>query len=57
MAKATIQERVLNSLNNGSKLTTADIKNKFGAGNPQAVVQALRFAGYPVFLNLSLIHI
>ncbi|MBK93603.1 MAG: hypothetical protein CMP33_05105 [Rickettsiales bacterium] len=51
MAKATIQERVLNSLANGSKLTTADIKNKFGAGNPQAVVQALRFAGYPVFLN------
>ena len=47
----TIQERVLNALTEGKALTGADIKNRFGAGNPQAVIQALRFAGYPVFLN------
>jgi len=47
----TIQERVLAALTEGKALTSADIKNRFKAGNPQAVIQALRFAGYPVFLN------
>ena len=32
----TIQERVLNALTEGKALTSADIKNRFGAGNPQA---------------------
>lgn len=47
----TIQERVLSALEDGKALTSADIKNRYKAGNPQAVIQALRFAGYPVFLN------
>ena len=51
MTTTTIQERVLNALQDGKALTSADIKNRYKAGNPQAVIQALRFAGHPVFLN------
>ena len=51
MTKTTIQERVLTALESGKALTSADIKNRFKAGNPQAVIQALKFAGHPVFLN------
>jgi len=47
----TIQERVLSALVDGKALTSADIKNRYKAGNPQAVIQALRFAGHPIFLN------
>ena len=54
--KNTIQDSVLAALKNGSQLTSAQISSKFKAGNPQAVIQSLRFAGYPVYL-LSLIHI
>ena len=49
--KNTIQDSVLAALKNGSQLTSAQISSKFKAGNPQAVIQSLRFAGYPVFLN------
>lgn len=49
--KTTIQERVLTALESGKALTAADIKNRFGAGNPGAVIQSLRFAGNPIFLN------
>lgn len=51
MKTNTIQSRVLESLKNGNELTSAQIASKFGAGNPQAVIQSLRFAGYPVYLN------
>ena len=51
MATTTIQNKVLSALTEGKALTSADIKNRYKAGNPQAVIQALRFAGYPVFLN------
>ena len=51
MTKTTIQERVLTALQDGKALTSADLKNRFKAGNPQAVIQALKFAGHPVFLN------
>ena len=47
----TIQERVLSALVDGKALTSADMKNRYKAGNPQAVIQALRFAGHPIFLN------
>jgi len=47
----TIQERVLTALESGKTLTAADIKNRYGAGNPAAVIQSLRFAGNPIFLN------
>ena len=49
--KMTKQARVLSSLRDGNRLTSADIRNKFKAGNPQAVIQALRFAGNPIYLN------
>ena len=49
---ATIQKRVESALLSGAALTSSAIKNRFGAGNPQAVIQALRFKGI-----LSLIHI
>ena len=49
--KNTIQDSVLAALKNGTQLTSAQISSKFKAGNPQAVIQSLRFAGYPVYLN------
>ena len=49
--KNTIQDSVLAALKNGAQLTSAQISSKFKAGNPQAVIQSLRFAGYPVYLN------
>tara|TARA_B100000686_G_C16802886_1_gene987439 strand:+ start:714 stop:968 length:255 start_codon:yes stop_codon:yes gene_type:complete len=48
---STIQEKVKCALENGKALTSATISNRYGAGNPGAVIQALRFAGTPVFLN------
>ena len=51
--KNTIQDSVLAALKNGSQLTSAQISSKFKAGNPQAVIQSLRFAGYPVYLNTT----
>ena len=47
----TINQRVLEAFQNGKELTSSQIANTYGAGNPQAVVQSLRFAGYPVYLN------
>jgi predicted transcriptional regulator len=47
----TIQSKVLASLQEGNELTAAQIKSRFGAGNPGAVIQALRFNGFPVYLN------
>ena len=49
----TIQSRVESALLNGEALTSNAIKNRFGAGNPGAVIQALRFKGLPVFLNTN----
>ena len=45
--KNTIQDSVLTALKNGQELTSSQIASKFKAGNPQAVIQSLRFAGYP----------
>ena len=50
---ATIQNRVESALLSGAALTSSAIKNRFGAGNPGAVIQALRFSGVPVFLNTN----
>ena len=47
----TITEKVLNALENGQELTSDQISSRFGAGNPGAVIQSLRFKGYPVYLN------
>ena len=35
----------------GERLTSADLKSRFGVSNPGASIQAIKFAGYPVFLN------
>ena len=50
-SRMTKQARVLNALKEGQALTSADIRNRYKAGNPQAVIQALRFAGNPIYLN------
>ena len=43
--------KVLSALQEGRTLSSAQIKAHFGAGNPHAVIQALRFNGYPIYLN------
>lgn len=54
MRKTTsIQNRVEAALEAGEALTAAAIKNRFGAANPGAVIQSLRFKGFPVFLNTN----
>jgi len=47
----TIQDKVLNALTEGQELTAKQIKTRFGACNPGAVIQALRFSGYSIYLN------
>jgi hypothetical protein len=47
----TIQSKVLTALQGGQELTAKQIKARFGAGNPAAVIQALRFNGFPIYLN------
>ena len=49
--KTTIQDSVLTALQSGKEYTSAELKSRFKAGNPQAVIQSLRFAGHPVYLN------
>ena len=51
MTKNTINARVLKAFEKGQELTSKQIQTRFGAGNPQSVVQSLRFAGYPIYLN------
>mgnify|MGYP003314116261 CR=1 FL=1 len=43
--------KVLSALQEGRTLSSAQIKSFFGAGNPQAVIQSLRFKGFPIYLN------
>lgn len=45
------KERVLNALMNGEELTAKQIAARYSAGNPHAVIQNLRFEGFPVYLN------
>ena len=49
--KTTIQDSVLTALQAGKEYTSAELKSRFKAGNPQAVIQSLRFSGHPVYLN------
>ena len=51
MTKKTINARVLEAFEKGQELTSKQISTRFGAGNPQSVVQSLRFQGYPIYLN------
>ena len=47
----TKEQKVLNALQEGRTLSSAQIKSFFGAGNPQAIIQSLRFKGFPIYLN------
>lgn len=45
------ETKVLTALQDGAELTSKQIAARFGAGNPQAVIQSLRFKGFPIYLN------
>lgn len=47
----TKEQKVLNALTEGRTLSSAQMKSFFNVGNPQAVIQSLRFKGYPIYLN------
>jgi len=42
---------VLAALQNGEELTAAQIRSRFGAGNPHEVIRSLRESGYAIYLN------
>ena len=47
----TKKERGLSALQSGRTLSSAQLKSHFGVGNPQSVIQSLRFEGFPIYLN------
>ena len=47
----TKESKVLSALQEGRTLSSAQMRSYFGAGNPQAVIQSLRFKGFPIYLN------
>ena len=47
----TKEAKVLSALQSGRTLSSAQLRAQFGAGNPQAVIQALRFKGFSIYLN------
>ena len=49
--EAETPRQVLNALQEGRTLSSAQMKSFFGTGNPQAVIQSLRFKGFPIYLN------
>lgn len=51
MTKLTKTNRVLSALLAGETLTDAQIKARFGVGNPSATVSYLRQQGYAVHYN------
>ena len=48
---ATKEGKVLATLQEGRTLSSAQMRAHFGVGNPQAVIQSLRFKGFPIYLN------
>ena len=50
-ATVTMESKVLSALQSGRTLSSAQLSSQFGAGNPQAVIQSLRFKGYSIYLN------
>lgn len=50
-ATVTKESKVLSALQQGRTLSSAQMRAFFGTGNPQAVIQSLRFKGYPIYLN------
>ena len=47
----TKESKVLSALQEGRTLSSAQMRAFFGTGNPQAVIQSLRFKGFPIYLN------
>lgn len=47
----TMTDRVLEALKAGEQLTEAQIRARFGAKNPRALVSSLRMKGYAVYAN------
>ena len=47
----TQKDQVLAALQAGEELTAKQIASRYNAGNPHAVIQELRFAGFPVYTN------
>ena len=47
----TKTDSVLAALQNGEELTAAQIRSRFGAGNPHEVIRSLREEGYAIYLN------
>ena len=47
----TKEAKVLSALQEGRTLSSAQIRSFFGAGNSRAVIQSLRFKGFPIYLN------
>jgi len=48
---ATKESKVLATLQDGRTLSSAQMRAHFGIGNPQAVIQSLRFKGFSIYLN------
>ena len=52
VANATQVDRVFEALvNRGEELTAAQIKSRYGAGNPHDVIYKIRQMGYAIYLN------
>ena len=47
----TKESKVLAALQAGRTLSSAQMRSQFGVGNPQAVIQSLRFKGFSIYLN------
>ena len=47
----TRTDSVLAALQNGEELTAAQIRSRFGAGNPHEVIRSLREKGFAIYLN------
>lgn len=47
----TNQDRVIEALKAGEKLTGKQIRARFGVANPRATISDLRMNGYPIYLN------
>ena len=49
----TKTDKVLAAFKAGEQLTEAQIRQRFGAANPRALVSSLRMKGYAIYANTS----
>jgi predicted transcriptional regulator len=47
----TKTESLLVALQNGEEFTVAQIRDRFGTGNPREVIRSLREKGFAIYLN------